>query len=185
MALRCFPLLVGCHFQRYINHAPSAGFPTIPTQHPSSQWQSRSNLNPRNTTDLSAMNVIPSPLQLMNALGSMANVKQIARCLSAFSTAGKPFSPLDYDVHPSTGCFPPEPLPSLPSQFSLWEVALAEAQEALCLGADESEAALAKRPRGALWREQIQTVSSCVFRRKTVRSHILLVARARHQCPPR
>lgn len=70
----------------------------------------------------------------------------------------KPFSPLDYDVDPATGCFPPEPLPQLPAPFTLWEVALVEAQQVLSLGEDEGDEALEKRPGGELWRSQVRSV---------------------------
>jgi indoleamine 2,3-dioxygenase len=94
----------------------------------------------------------------MNFLGAV-DVRQIARSLSGSLTQDQHFCPKDFDVDHNTGFFPPEPLPSLPSAFSLWEDALVEAQETLSLGEDEAEEAKAKRPAGEQWRAKIQSVS--------------------------
>ena len=102
------------------------------------------------------MNIASSPLHLLNMLGSMTNVKDMARSLR---TPTKQFNPIDYDVDPNTGCFPPEPLPKLSGPFLKWECALKQAQQVLSLGEDESADALAKRPEGEFWRKTIRSVS--------------------------
>lgn len=103
------------------------------------------------------MSTFTTPLNLMNFLGGV-DVRQIARSLSGSLAQDQQFCPKDFDVDHDTGFFPPEPLPKLPSAFSIWEDALIEAQETLSLGEDESDEAKAKRPAGSQWREQIRSV---------------------------
>ncbi|KAF8163439.1 Indoleamine 2,3-dioxygenase [Crassisporium funariophilum] len=64
-------------------------------------------------------------------------------------------APSSFDVDSRTGFFPPQPLPKLPSIYSLWEDALRDASEKLGLGEDESEEALARRSYGEQWRTDI------------------------------
>lgn len=68
-------------------------------------------------------------------------------------------SPLDFDVDPQTGFFPPTPLPQLPLSFDLWENGLSSAAGHLCLGNDDSEEALSKREFGQMWRDDVSSVS--------------------------
>ncbi|KAI0784366.1 Indoleamine 2,3-dioxygenase [Abortiporus biennis] len=75
----------------------------------------------------------------------------------ALSPTETGFSPKDYDVDPHTGFFPPEPLPALPSRFSIWENSLKEAQEVLFLSENKSERALAKQTVGEQWRAGVRS----------------------------
>lgn len=101
------------------------------------------------------MNVISSPLHLIERARSIIDVST----LLSRNPRHVGFSPRDFDVDPHTGFFPPQPLPKLPRGYSIWEEALAEAPEVLCLAENESEDALAKRPGGDKWRKMVQSVS--------------------------
>ncbi|KAF8965200.1 Indoleamine 2,3-dioxygenase [Flammula alnicola] len=63
--------------------------------------------------------------------------------------------PSSFDVNTSTGFFPSQPLPRLPSEYNIWEDALREANGNLSLGEDESEEAVEKRAFGEQWRSNI------------------------------
>ncbi|KAI0032816.1 Indoleamine 2,3-dioxygenase [Vararia minispora EC-137] len=67
--------------------------------------------------------------------------------------------PMDqYDIDPTTGFFPPRPLPRLTGRFGVWECALDEAVEKLSLGEDTRAEAKAKRMSGETWRAQIRSM---------------------------
>lgn len=64
----------------------------------------------------------------------------------------------DFDIDPMTGFIPPEPLPRLSGQYTIWENALAEAPGVIRLGDDISEEALALKPEGESWRARTRSV---------------------------
>lgn len=70
----------------------------------------------------------------------------------------------DFDLDPSTGFLPDKPpLERLPSDFDLWEIALASARDALSLGEDQSGEAIARRDSSRHWRSQLQNVLLFIF----------------------
>ncbi|PPQ66440.1 hypothetical protein CVT26_011198 [Gymnopilus dilepis] len=60
-----------------------------------------------------------------------------------------------FDVDPRSGFFPPKPLEPLPVRYAIWEDALRAANGNLSLAEDDSEEAIAKRPFGERWRQEI------------------------------
>ncbi|KAF9062635.1 hypothetical protein BDP27DRAFT_1481825 [Rhodocollybia butyracea] len=64
----------------------------------------------------------------------------------------------DFDIDPTTGFLPPEPLPRLSGRYKIWENALAEASGVLKLGDDVSEEALALRSEGESWRAHMRSI---------------------------
>jgi len=69
-------------------------------------------------------------------------------------------SHIEFDINTETGFFPPRPLPRLRDAFSIWEQALADANDSLALGSDVRQEATSKRHLGEVWRRKIRTVSS-------------------------
>ncbi|KAF5380984.1 hypothetical protein D9615_004117 [Tricholomella constricta] len=65
-------------------------------------------------------------------------------------------SHIEFDIDSETGFFPSRKLPQLPNTFDMWESALAEANGKLCLGDDDREEAIEKRPLGEAWRSSIR-----------------------------
>lgn len=104
------------------------------------------------------MSFVSSPLHLLERARSAIDFKTIERALFASRQGG--FEPQQYDVDPHTGFFPPEPLPKLPTAFSIWEEALLSAQGILCLSENQSEEALALRSKGETWRSIVRSVST-------------------------
>ena len=68
--------------------------------------------------------------------------------------------PASFDVDTRTGFFPPQPLPTLTEDYSIYEDALREARGNLPLAEDDSEEAVEKRPFGERWRANIRSVST-------------------------
>ncbi|THH28503.1 hypothetical protein EUX98_g5681 [Antrodiella citrinella] len=101
------------------------------------------------------MSIIPSPLHMLERARSAFDMKTIERALNLTRTGG--FVPEDYDVNPHTGFFPAQPLPRLPAPYTIWEDALTKAQGVLKLVENESDEALAMRPRGEQWRETVRS----------------------------
>lgn len=95
----------------------------------------------------STMAFISSPLHIAGLLSAL-DVRQLAHSFTGALMQQSTFRNVDYDVHPTTGFFPSQPLQKLPSPFSLWEAALEGAQGAVSLGDDESDEALEKRQSG-------------------------------------
>lgn len=102
-------------------------------------------------------------------------------------------SPTAYDISPHTGFFPPEPLPTLPLPFDIWEAALRDANGNLSLGEDDSDEALEKRPFGSEWRSRIDAFpvlsTECLHSdlRLAQRAHLVLawlVSFYVHSIPP-
>lgn len=106
----------------------------------------------------STMAFISSPLHIAGLLSAL-DVRQLAHSFTGALMQQSTFRNVDYDVHPTTGFFPSQPLQKLPSPFSLWEAALEGAQGAVSLGDDESDEALEKRQSGETWRSQVRSVS--------------------------
>ncbi|KAE9398152.1 Indoleamine 2,3-dioxygenase [Gymnopus androsaceus JB14] len=63
----------------------------------------------------------------------------------------------DFDIDPTTGFVPPEPLPRLPSDYKIWEDALSEAPDVLRLGDDMSDEAKELSSDGEAWRDRIRS----------------------------
>ncbi|KAH8099588.1 Indoleamine 2,3-dioxygenase [Cristinia sonorae] len=101
------------------------------------------------------MNVIPSPLHMLQRAHSAFDMKTIERALNLTRPGG--FVPQHYDVDPHTGFFPPQPLPRLPATHAIWEDALLKAQKCLFLAENQSEQALAMRQQGECWRDAIRS----------------------------
>ena len=104
------------------------------------------------------MNVIPSPIHLLDRARSSFDMPTIGRAIYGGSARGGT-RPQDFDVDPQTAFFPPKPLPTLPSQFAIWEQTLAGAPDAVRLSGNQSPAALEKRPDGERWRAKVRSVS--------------------------
>jgi indoleamine 2,3-dioxygenase len=108
------------------------------------------------------VNVLPNPplffrLFLRLALSLLNSTLNTNYCY----TVQDKRPPTAFDLHPRTGFFPPQPLPKLSRQFTIWEDALRDASGNLSLGEDDSEDAVAKRPFGEKWRSNI--VAVCVI----------------------
>ncbi|EMD38214.1 hypothetical protein CERSUDRAFT_104821 [Gelatoporia subvermispora B] len=82
-------------------------------------------------------------------------IHTISRVLPRLSVANDD-EPEEFDVHPQSGFFPPQPLQKLPEAFGIWEQLLADAHSCLTLSNDYSEEAVAKRPKGELWRNRVR-----------------------------
>ncbi|KAJ7461533.1 Indoleamine 2,3-dioxygenase [Mycena latifolia] len=121
---------------------------------------------------MNVIDLLPSPHQYFSLAVSLLQ--------STIANSRRPFdkrrSPVDFDVDVNTGFFPPQPLPHLPPAYAVWENALAEAAEKLSLGEDESEAAIAKRATGELWRFQVS--SWPVIDTEPLQSNLRLLQRA-------
>ena len=66
----------------------------------------------------------------------------------------------DFQISRETGFLPPKPLERLPPAFELWERALADANDTLSLGEDDSEEAVSKREASEQWRQRLREVST-------------------------
>ncbi|KAK7694059.1 hypothetical protein QCA50_003635 [Cerrena zonata] len=102
------------------------------------------------------MNVIPSPIHLLDRARSTFDMPTIGRAIYGGTPRGGT-RPQDFDVNPQTAFFPPKPLPHLPAEFSIWEEALANAPDAVRLSENQSPAALAKRADSERWRAGVRS----------------------------
>ena len=102
-------------------------------------------------------NCLPSPPQVLRLAVSLLNSYALAP-RRALSDGHR--TPLDFDIHinAETGFLPPRPLPCLPAAFKIWEVALEEANQTLCLGDNDWDASKTKA--GEQWRNNIVSVST-------------------------
>ncbi|KIK66532.1 hypothetical protein GYMLUDRAFT_157717 [Collybiopsis luxurians FD-317 M1] len=82
----------------------------------------------------------------------------------------------EFDIDPTTGFVPPEPLPRLSREFQLWEDGLIEAPEVLKLGDDVSEDALVLRVEGEAWRIHIRIMPILDIR--NLKTHLRVLQRA-------
>ena len=105
-------------------------------------------------------NCLPSPPQVLRLAISLLNSHALGP-RRVLSDAHR--TPIDFDVHinAETGFFPPRPLPRLPAVFKIWEVALEEANQILCLGDNDWDASKTKA--GQQWRDNIVSVSAFQF----------------------
>ncbi|KAF5387496.1 hypothetical protein D9757_006517 [Collybiopsis confluens] len=87
-----------------------------------------------------------------------------------------PLRQSDFDIDPATGFLTPEPLPRLPSEYRIWEDALAEAPEVLKLGDDNSDEAQSLRADGEHWRASIR--SRPILDVQRIKDQIRLLQRA-------
>ncbi|KAG6833646.1 hypothetical protein H0H87_002842 [Tephrocybe sp. NHM501043] len=108
---------------------------------------------------MDVINILPSPPHFfrlffrlaMSLLHSTLNTNRRRRTLLQ-----RGLLQTDYDVHPDSGFFPPQPLDRLPGAFDIWEDALIKANSKLALGDDDREEAIAKRPMGKDWRAAVR-----------------------------
>ena len=73
----------------------------------------------------------------------------------------RPKSNSEFQISRETGFLPPAPLERLPPAFELWERALADANDTLSLGEDDSEEAISRREASEQWRQRLREVSAC------------------------
>jgi len=97
-----------------------------------------------------------SPLHLLERARSSIDFAALERAIWPHRERFPP----SLDVDPQTGFFPSRPLPSLPEDFSIWEDAVVEAQEVLCLSEMTNAEAMAKRPQGERWRADLASCFS-------------------------
>ncbi|TCD68442.1 hypothetical protein EIP91_010728 [Steccherinum ochraceum] len=101
------------------------------------------------------MSFVSSPLHMLERARSAFDVKTLERVLNFGHQGG--FVPQEYDVDAHTGFFPPEPLPKLTAEFSIWEEALEKAQGLLYLASNQTEEAVSMRPQGECWRDAVRS----------------------------
>jgi indoleamine 2,3-dioxygenase len=66
----------------------------------------------------------------------------------------------EFQISRETGFLPPAPLQRLPPAYELWERALADANDTLSLGEDDSEEAVSRREASEQWRQRLREVSA-------------------------
>jgi len=94
----------------------------------------------------------------LTALGSIFIL--LLRSLVSPASRKAPKVNEDFDIDYDTGFMPSTAIERLPPAFDFWETSLAQAHDCLALANDETPAALAKRERGAEWRQRIRDVSA-------------------------
>ncbi|KAI0780627.1 Indoleamine 2,3-dioxygenase [Trametes elegans] len=102
---------------------------------------------------------VSSPVHIVGRIiGSATTDSTTLRAVRSQSICNtRPFSGRLFDVNPTTGFFPAQPLAKLQGDFSLWENALEQAAPVLKLGEDKGPEAQAKLAAGEAWRQQLRS----------------------------